>query len=302
MDPIARRSKSRAIAASVAAVTDVGFPRTDEQLSDSEFEYFREIARRHAGIVLADFKRSMVFRRIQKRLRSLGITRVADYRKLLDSPSGQFEIEPLINVLTTNKTEFFRESHHFDHLTSVALPKILNARKAQGNHRIRAWSAGCSTGEEPWSIAMTMASYPIGAGWDLKILATDIDTDVLKTAQAGAYRDSDLDTVPPALRSRYIDQPNIHDDRVLISKELRKLVTFKPLNLHSQWPFKGPFDTIFCRNVVIYFDRPAQRILFDRIADMLHPDGFLYCGHSESLYGISTRFRPIGRSIYQRTS
>jgi chemotaxis protein methyltransferase CheR len=270
-------------------------------LSDAQFEMFRGVAKRHAGIMIADFKRSMVYRRIKRRMKALAIDDVEDYCALLSGPDGPKELQPLINVLTTNKTEFFRERHHFDHLTSTVLPRLVSEKPNGRTGKLRIWSAGCSTGEEPYSIAMSLGKLvDTHPNWDTRILATDIDTDVIDRAKKGIYRLGDTATVPRELRARYIDDHDADEGCCRMTAAGRRLITFKQLNLHEAWPFRGPFDVIFCRNVVIYFDKPTQKALFDRIADVLTPDGFLYCGHSESLYGISDRFRAIGQSIYQR--
>lgn len=270
-------------------------------MSGALFDYFREIAHTHAGIVIADYKKAMVCRRVAKRLRALDIDSFEDYRAFLEGPCGERELEPLINALTTNKTEFFREDHHFVHLANTVLPRVIRRAKETGQRRLRIWSAGCSTGQEPYTIAMTVAEALRGQGaWNAKILATDIDTEVLAIAKAAIYGPDDLVTLPPAYAKTYTHAvPGRGGDRQ-IDGALRQLVTFKPLNLHGGWPIKGPFDAIFCRNVIIYFDRPHQKILFDRFAALLPTGGVLYCGHSESLVGITTRFRPSGRSIYEK--
>ncbi len=295
-------------------------------LTDAQFRFFGRLAYEHAGIVIADFKRSMVLRRVQKRLKALDLRSVEDYRRLLNGREGHAEIEPLINALTTNKTSFFREAHHFDHLRDVALPDIIRRKRAEHTTRIRLWSAGCSTGEEAWSIAMTVdgmlsavdatghvrtvhdrnAHARTGPGsaahaWDVKILATDIDSEVLTTAVTARYEPSDMAPLSSGLKQRYLE-PSVgpRNGHYEIVPDLKRLVTFKQLNLHDEWPFQGPFDIIFCRNVVIYFDRAAQRQLFDRFASVLGIGGLLYCGHSESLLSLSSRFRPVSRSVYER--
>lgn len=271
-----------------------------EPLTDDQFTYFQDIAKRHAGIVIADFKRNMVARRVRTRLKALAIERVDDYCALLRGPDGARELQPLINALTTNKTEFFREYHHFHHLGYHAIPLLMKSRGGRVK-RLRVWSAGCSTGEEPYSIAMTLhLEAMLRASIDFRILATDIDTNVLRHAKSGRYRLSDLANLPPSHRVAYFAPAYDAEGRFRVTPELRDRIAFQHLNLHDRWPMKGPFDIIFCRNVVIYFDKATQRRLFDRVADILTEDGLLYCGHSESLYGVSSRFRTIGQSIYQR--
>jgi chemotaxis protein methyltransferase CheR len=271
-------------------------------LADAEFNFIRDFAMQRAGIEIADYKRNMVRRRLAKRLRALGIKSHEDYCELLRSPAGDKEVQPLINALTTNKTDFFRECHHFDHLSNkVATTWMESGEKS--NRRIRIWSAGCSTGQEPYSIAMCLsqAISPINS-WDLKILATDIDTEVLKVARAGIYNTELAGTLPPGFRDRFMERVAGSEDAWRVSSQVRSLITFNQLNLHGPWPMRGPFDAIFCRNVVIYFDKQSQRELFNRFADLLLPGGLLYCGHSESLFGICSRFRIVGKSIYEKIS
>ena len=270
-------------------------------ISQENFDLIREIARSHAGIVIADFKRNMVFRRVSKRLRELNLSAVSDYCAILTGPHGEREIQPLINALTTNKTDFFREAHHFDHMAKIALPRLREQAKAAGQRRLRIWSAGCSSGEEPYSIAMTLADSMGDLNhWDARILATDIDTETLKKGTAGIYDIGDSQGIPAAMQSKYVRTMRADKTRCSMSQMLRTLVAFKPLNLLDPWPMNGPFDIIFCRNVVIYFSKDTQRDLFDRFADLIRIGGFLYIGHSESLYRVSNRFKIAGQSIYQR--
>jgi len=266
-----------------------------------DFDLIRQIARTHAGIVIADFKRNMVFRRVSKRLRALNLSTVSEYCAILAGPHGEREIQPLINALTTNKTDFFREVHHFDHMTKIVLPGLQAKAKSSGQRRLRIWSAGCSSGEEPYSIAMTLADSIRDLNhWDARILATDIDTETLKKGAAGIYDIRDSKSIPDAMRSKYVRTMPADKTRCSMSQSLRKLVAFKPLNLLDPWPMKGPFDIVFCRNVVIYFSKDTQRDLFDRFADLIATGGFLYIGHSESLYKVSNRFKIVGQGIYQR--
>jgi chemotaxis protein methyltransferase CheR len=272
-------------------------------ITDSQFNFIRRLARTHAGIAIADFKRNMVRRRVSKRLNALGISDLEEYCDLLTGPQGEKEIQPLINALTTNKTEFFRESHHFEHMRSVALPKFLERCKSSGSRRIRIWSAGCSSGEEPYSIAMTLCDCLADiAQWDIKVLATDIDTEILSRARNGLYKLEDIESLPTQLRAKYVTRQDSNSEHYSIAPCVRNLIVYKRLNLHEPWPMKGPFDIIFCRNVVIYFDKPTQRSLYDRFANIIASDGYLYCGHSESLFGLSVRFEPSGKSIYEKIS
>ncbi len=285
-----------------SAAFPFGFEERVAPITDKEFDFIRQLAMTHAGISLADYKRNMVYRRVTKRLRALDLVHVADYCRLLADPTNAAEIAELINALTTNKTSFFREGHHFEHFAQVALPKIMERAALDHNRRLRVWSAGCSSGQEPYSLGMTLLDKAQKiAGWDVRILATDIDSDILAKAQAGVYANEEMKTVPPALMRAFVE--NVADDpeHHRIADRVRSHVVFKQLNLHEPWPMRGPFDAIFCRNVVIYFDKPTQCALFNRFADILRDGSYLYLGHSESLYKVSDRFRPMGQSVYQKT-
>ncbi len=272
-------------------------------MTERQFDIVRDLAREHAGLAIADYKRSMVRRRVAVRVKALGLDSEGEYCNLLRSPAGYAEIQALINTLTTNKTEFFREPHHFDHLSRVALPRIVAEKHREGTRRLRLWSAGCSTGQEPYSMAVVVDGVlgPL-PGWDVKILATDIDTEVLARARAGTYSLTELSSLPADLRSRYTrPAPGNPHDRIMIPS-LKRMIAFKHLNLNGPWPMRGPFDIIFCRNVVIYFDKEHQSRLVERFAAMLPVGGLLYCGHSESLIGLTRRYRPVGKSLYERVS
>ncbi len=258
---------------------------------------------RLAGISLAPHKVEMVYSRLARRLRDLHLSDFDSYCELLESEQGTREVNFLVNALTTNLTSFFREAHHFDHLRDTVLPEV-RARRGHDSHpRLRIWSAGCSSGPEPYTIAMVLASsMPDLKRWDARILATDIDTNMVETAKRGAYAADSANSIPASLRERFTRR--IRDDdgetRVVMEDELKRLITFKPLNLLEPWPMKGPFDAIFCRNVLIYFDRAGRTQVIESFARMLAPEGCLYLGHSESLYGVSDRFRQGGPTIYRR--
>jgi chemotaxis protein methyltransferase CheR len=268
-------------------------------ISDEEFDYFREIAHREAGISIADFKRNMVFRRVSKRVRLLGLKSIDEYCRYLDSGNWERERQALINALTTNKTSFFREEHHFRYLEQSVLPDLAAASRKGGSRRLRIWSAGCSSGEEPYSIAMTLNKMIDNLkDWDARILATDIDTEMVEHGQRGVFINEFLDDIPGDLRLKHASVAD--SGHFKMAHAMKQLITFKALNLLGQWPMKGPFDMIFCRNVVIYFDKPTKQMLFDRFADILKPDGLLFIGHSESLFKVTKRFRMVGQSVYQR--
>lgn len=268
-------------------------PYTEVSLTREDFVAIAAMVRETAGIVLSDAKRELVYSRLRRRLRALGLDSFAAYRAVLDAPDGAAERVRMINAITTNLTGFFREGHHFDYLGTEVLPQLPRTR------RLRIWSAGCSSGEEPYTLAMVLhRAMPDLDAWDARILATDIDTDMVATGAAGRYAMERTAAIPAELRRAHVRR--IDADTVEMGAELKALIAFRPLNLLGDWPMRGPFDVIFCRNVVIYFDKPTQRELFDRFADMLTPDGHLFVGHSESLHQVTDRFRHLGRTIHRR--
>ncbi len=272
--------------------------RNDERefsFSDQEFRLLAGLAQERTGIVLAENKKDMVYARLVRRLRALKLTSFAEYCDLMQGAGGDDEIGNLVNAITTNLTSFFREKHHFDHLEKEVLAPLA----AQKSRRLRIWSAGCSAGMEPYSIAMTMkgAIKDISL-WDARILATDIDTNMLNTAAAGEYDAQQYENIPAHYAADVMKSKN--EERIRMSNDLKELIAFKPLNLLEHWPMKGPFDAVFCRNVVIYFDKQTQMTLFNRIADLIKPNGWLYIGHSESLFKVCDRFELVGRTIYRK--
>ena len=264
-------------------------------MTDRDFSTICQLAYKITGIKLSDHKRNMVYGRLARRLRKLNLGSFQEYCELLEQEHSPEESE-FVNSITTNLTSFFRESHHFDHLKSVVIPEL--KLKNRDTRKIRIWSAGCSTGEEPYSIAMSVKSVGDLAGWDIKILATDLDTNVVEKASSGVYTQDRVEKIPPEYNRFF--QISKGSDKIRIRDEVRDLITFKQLNLLHQWPMKGPFDIIFCRNVVIYFDADTQKVLFDRYRNILTPQGYLYIGHSENLHKISRSFVSKGRTIYQR--
>lgn len=270
---------------------DKEFPMTDE-----DFKRIVHLSGRYTGIVLSDHKRDMVYGRIARRVRKLGLSTFSDYLNYLEQNTTA-ELSNFINVITTNLTSFFRENHHFEYLQSTVLPEI--KRKNISTKRLRVWSAGCSSGQEPYSIAMTLRKYGIPSDWDTKILATDLDSDVLSKAKESVYSSTDIDGLDESLVKNYFQYSDAREE-VKIKSKVRELIHFKRLNLLENWPMKGPFDFIFCRNVVIYFDKPTQKVLFNRYADLLAVGGYLFIGHSENLHGISDRFENLGNTIYRK--
>lgn len=273
--------------------------RKDERefdFTEENFQFLSKLAHQQTGIVLADHKRDMVYSRLARRLRALGLTCFTDYCTLLQSPEGQDEMSQLVNAITTNLTSFFREGHHFEHLRDELLLPMVKAGKQK---RLRIWSAACSAGMEPYSIAMTVRSTVRDiSSWDVKILATDIDSGMIETGNAGEYSDTELKNISQEYQ-QYL-RHHKGNKRLQVVEDIKKLVLFRQLNLLEAWPMKGPFDAIFCRNVVIYFDKPTKQKLFERMAEILPLNGLLYIGHSESLNGISDRFESAGRTIYRR--
>lgn len=267
-------------------------------LHDGDFRKIANLVMEKTGIVVSDRKRAFISGRLGRRLRALGLSNFSEYCRLLEGSDGDSERLMLVNAVTTNHTAFFREPHHFDMLVKSLLPTIV-AAQGNRNGRLRIWSAGCSTGEEPYTLAMVLSEQrAMLSGWDVKILATDLDTNVVAHAAAGVYDAERLKSIPANYLKKYVTvQP---DGSGLMDDALRSLISFAPLNLLESWPMKGPFDIIFCRNVVIYFDKPTQRRLFDRQAELLKPDGWLIVGHSESLLNITDRLQLVGRTAYRR--
>jgi len=267
-------------------------------LSSGEFAQIAAIAKREAGLSLSIAKKSMISARIARRLRATGQSDLASYMAFLQTGAGADELRRLISALTTNVSHFFREEHHFRMLVSDIMPRL--AAEARAGRRIRIWSAGCATGQEPYSIAMTLLrEFPETSSWDLRILATDIDETALARASAGRYGQRQLDGVPPADLRRFFRPAG--GDEFEVQEEARALIRFSPLNLMADWPFRGPFDVVFCRNVVIYFDAPTQAALWPRFHSILGPEGILFIGHSERLDPSSARnFASIGVTSYRK--
>jgi chemotaxis protein methyltransferase CheR len=263
-------------------------------LSDREFARIKARVYSVAGIALSDAKRTLVVSRLSKIVRALGLGGFDAYVDFLEREASGGEAQDFINALTTNLTRFYREDHHFSHLEGYVAGLIKD--KPRGS-RLRIWSAGCSTGQEPYTIGMALLdALPELRRWDFKILATDIDTAVIGKAAEGVYPETELSGLS-AERARLLER--IGGGTVRVPAAVRELVSFKPLNLIGPWPMKGPFDAIFCRNVAIYFDKPTQGEVFGRFSKLLAPQGFLYIGHSENLGSGGDGFRLVGKTIYQ---
>ena len=247
---------------------------------------------------MPDDKFDMFYSRLSKRLRALGFTRFKQYCDYLMSHSAQ-EFTEFINAVTTNLTSFFRENHHFEYLSQTLLPDLLKINRVP--RQIRVWSAGCSTGEEPYSIAMTLLEN-VPEGWDIKILATDLDTNVLNTAKEGVYPIDRVGNIDAQRLQRWFQKGvGEQQNKVRVKAELHKIIHFNQLNLMQDWPMRGPFDVIFCRNVLIYFDRETKARLAQRYAGLLKEKGHLFIGHSESLHQTDAPFTLIRNTIYQKT-
>jgi len=274
---------------------EVEFP-----LSERDFSRIRERVYEVAGISLSDAKRTLVVARLSKVVRALRLNSFDSYLDYLERHGTADDSQEFVNALTTNLTRFWREDHHFAHLVEY-VGDLMKARASQSSKRLRIWSAGCSTGQEPYTIALTLLSaLPELKRWDFKILATDIDTAVIAKAASATYPDSELNGLSPE-RTKLFDK--LSDGRIKVPAAVASLVSFKQLNLMSTpWPMKGPFDAVFCRNVAIYFDKPTQAQVFGRLGAILAPGGFLYIGHSENLGAGGAGFRLVGKTIYQSRS
>lgn len=263
-----------------------------------DFEFIATALYEDAGIHLPSTKANLVYSRLAKRLRALGLESFSEYCALIGSESGSAERAQMISALTTNVTRFFREPHHFEHMRQEIVSPLV--KDIRGGKRLRIWSAGCSSGQEPYSIALTvLSSLPDARSYDVRILATDINPQVLETARRGVYSAEEIAGIPPELRRSWLESAGAGQSR--LDEGPRGLVTFRQLNLISAWPMRGPFDAVFCRNVVIYFDEKTQMRLLNRISSLIRPGGYLYLGHSERLIGpAEVLFKLDGTTVYRK--
>ncbi|MEM7183337.1 MAG: protein-glutamate O-methyltransferase CheR [Spirochaetota bacterium] len=277
-------------------------------LEEKEFTYLKDIVYKETGIFLAAHKRIMLQSRLNIRLRINKIVNFEKYvHELKSSPSFyQKEILEIINRVTTNKTDFFRENHHFEYLKNKYLPEVeRNTRQTYSPKKLRFWCSACSTGEEPYSLAIVLREFFQGkSGWDIKIYASDIDTNVLQTASEGVYKQDRMATIRRDLLAKYFVENNDSESKTYTAKaDLKSLIQFQKLNLlQSPLPIHEKIDVIFCRNVIIYFDKPTQQKLFAEISRVMQKNGILIIGHSETLFGISDNFKFLGQTIYQKNS
>jgi chemotaxis protein methyltransferase CheR len=265
-------------------------------LNDEEFQRFRKLIYDLSGINLGDAKKQLLVTRLHKRIRELGLSSFSEYREqVLNDPSGS-ELTTMLNAISTNKTDFFRENAHFEFLKREVYPKLVDQRT------IRVWSAACSSGEEPYTIAMTLSEMlPNFQSRDIKILATDLSTRVLDHAEEGLYSEQVVEPIPGPLVSKYFQAEDHRRGRFYrIAPAIKNVIRFRRLNLMGEFPLNTEFDFIFCRNVMIYFDKPTQGAVVNKLEKFLKPGGHLFIGHSESLIGVQTQLSYVQSSIYRK--
>ena len=270
------------------------------EFTQRDFDFLRKISNERTGIVVSDDKFDMFYSRLSRRVRVLGLSRFSEYCDYLKRDAEGEETLELVNAITTNLTAFFRENHHFEYLKDTVIPELIGKNAAE--RKIRIWSSGCSTGEEPYSLAMTLhdAMSTVG-GWDYRITATDIDSNVLSTAAKGVYQMERVEGIAKPVLKRWFQRgKGAQAERVRTKQALRDIIRFRQLNLISDWTMREPRDVIFCRNVIIYFDKETKTRLVERYAESLKEGGYLFIGHSESLYNITDRFELIGNTIYRK--
>lgn len=262
------------------------------------FNFLRQMSNAHSGIQVPDERFDMFYSRLVKRVRKLGLNNFSEYCDYLVNNHAD-EFTNFINAITTNLTSFFREKHHFDYLRDVVIPDLLIRNAA--TKQIRIWSAGCSTGEEPYSLAMTLLEN-VPANWDIRILATDLDTQVLQFAADGVYPEDRVAELPIEILKRWFMKGKFSSENVRVKTELQAIIQFKYLNLMEEWPMKTPFDVIFCRNVLIYFNRETKSRLAKRYAQLLVSKSWLFIGHSESLNHLTSEFELVAATSYMKNT
>jgi chemotaxis protein methyltransferase CheR len=277
-------------------------PNRDEIISARDYSRLRKLVYEEAGIALGSERKTMLEVRIKRRLKALAIRSYGDYCDYLFSECGlKEELVHLIDVVTTNKTDFFREPRHFEFLTATALPAL--TARMPGMRPVVMWSAGCSTGEEPYTLAMVLSEYALGhPGFSFRILATDVSTTVLERAEMGIYTSEAVGPVPAALKVKYLMRSRDRNSgRVRVVPELRRLIAFRRLNfMDSDYGVMEKADAIFCRNVIIYFDRPTQQRILQKLTRHLEPGGYLFVGHAETLHDLDLPLTPVAPALYRR--
>lgn len=272
-------------------------------LSDREFQLFRALIFEKSGINLNEGKKELVRTRLGSKLRRGGYGSFRDYYNYVVEDRTGEELVSLLDAISTNLTSFFREINHFHYLKNIIIPEITERKKNDSVKELRAWSAGCSSGEEPYSIAFTLADILQNAkGWNVKLLATDISTKVLTRAARGLYTEDQVKTVPKEMALRFLDKTDEDGERLYgVRPEIKGMIQFKRFNLMTpSFPFRRGFDFIFCRNVMIYFDKSTQQTLINKFFGALSEGGYLLIGHSESLTGVQHRFRYMQPTIYKK--
>ncbi|MCP5002867.1 MAG: protein-glutamate O-methyltransferase CheR [Planctomycetes bacterium] len=274
-------------------------------LSNKEFDLFRGLIYKTSGISLAESKKELVKSRLSKRLTARNIGSFEDYYKFVTKAdkSGE-ELVHLLDSISTNKTDFFREKKHFDFLNTKLLPELLTSKEKAKNKKLRVWCAASSSGEEPYTLAMTILDHvtPKKGGWDVKLLATDISTKILQKAIRGVYKEETVRDIPKNLLCAHFSKVNINNTIFYQAKDhLKEIITFRRFNLMTpKFPFKNKFDFLFCRNVMIYFDPETQERLVAKFYDFLPKDGYLFIGHSETLAKKATNFKYVQPALYQK--
>lgn len=274
------------------------------RITDKEFRKLGDFIHTHYGIKMPPAKRTMLEARLQKRLRTLGMDSFSDYSKYIFSPEGERnEMVHMVNMITTNKTDFFREPQHFTVLVEKVLPELENNFNIGFRRPLKLWSAGCSSGEEPYTLAMVLSEYAEKKpGFKFEILGSDISTKVLDAAAMAIYNESKVEPVPLALKKKYLLRSKDRDKtEVRIVPELRGHVRFRRINfMHDDFGLREDMDIIFCRNVIIYFDRPTQEKLLNRLGGHLMSGGYIFMGHSETLNGLNVPFVPSVPTVYKK--
>ena len=275
----------------------------DLEMSDEDYLLFAKMIYDLSGIDLGDNKKELVKARLAKRMRALGLRNFSDYFDNLKRDKSGEELIEMLNVISTNVTSFFRERQHFDYMTKVALPEIMGRKKKSGAKKIRIWSAASSTGEEVCTLLFVLAEYlQTLSGWDIKVLGTDISTKALAVAEIGAYSLQKLKEIPQAVQAKYVERCVQGNEQCFkIKNYLSDLAVFRRLNLMDQsYPFQGKFDIIFCRNVMIYFDKETQGRLVNKMCRYLDDNGFLFIGHSESLLNLQTGLTTMAPAVFKK--